>query len=119
MTEREYAPTYELPRGPRDTRSWYLDADPMAQVDYSLVDFAATHAGRSLLDLGCGIGGYSRALTDRGFAVQALDVVPATIAREHPTAQIDVLRGIYMRKLVVGDDGRWSTSKQARSTMHS
>ena len=26
-------------RGPRDTRSWYRDADPMEQVDHALVDF--------------------------------------------------------------------------------
>lgn len=66
--------TYELPRGPRDSRSWYLDVDPMSQVDYALVDFVHEHAGGRLLDLGCGTGGYARALSERGHDVIALDV---------------------------------------------
>jgi 2-polyprenyl-3-methyl-5-hydroxy-6-metoxy-1,4-benzoquinol methylase len=68
-------------RGPRDTRSWYRDADPMEQVDSALVDFVAEHAGRSVLDLGCGLGGYSRALAERGFDVRALDVAPDYVER--------------------------------------
>ena len=68
-------------RGPRDTRSWYSDADPMEQVDRALVDFVAEYAGRGILDLGCGLGGYSRALAERGFAVKALDVEPEYIER--------------------------------------
>lgn len=68
-------------RGPRDTRTWYRDADPMSQVDGALVDFVAAHAGRRVLDLGCGLGGYARALTDRGLDVQALDVVPEYVER--------------------------------------
>ncbi|HET8822498.1 MAG TPA: class I SAM-dependent methyltransferase [Thermoleophilaceae bacterium] len=68
-------------RGPRDTRTWYRTADPMEQVDGVLVDFVAEHAGRSVLDLGCGLGGYSRALAERGFDVRALDVVPDYVER--------------------------------------
>ncbi len=68
-------------RGPRDTRSWYRDADPMEQVDSALVDFVVEHAGRSVLDLGCGLGGYSRALAERGFDVRALDVAPDYVER--------------------------------------
>ena len=49
--------TYELPRGPRDSRRWYADADPMDQVDGALVDFVDENAGRSVLDLGCGLLG--------------------------------------------------------------
>jgi SAM-dependent methyltransferase len=74
-------PTHALPRGPRDTRSWYLDADAMQQVEHSLVDFVEQHAGRSVLDLGCGLGGYSRMLADRGFDVVAFDVVPEYVER--------------------------------------
>ncbi len=68
-------------RGPRDTRTWYRDAEPMDQVDAALVDFVSEHAGRRVLDLGCGLGGYSRALAERGFEVSALDVVPDYVER--------------------------------------
>jgi SAM-dependent methyltransferase len=73
--------TYALPRGPRDTRAWYRDADPMEQVDYALVDFVSQHAGHSVVDLGCGLGGYSKVLADRGFEVRAFDVVPEYVER--------------------------------------
>lgn len=73
--------TYALPRGPRDTRAWYRDADPMEQVDYALVDFVQQHAGPQLLDLGCGLGGYSKVLAERGFDVRAFDVVPEYVER--------------------------------------
>jgi SAM-dependent methyltransferase len=73
--------TYALPRGPRDTRAWYRDADPMEQVDDALVDFVAEHAGRVVLDLGCGLGGYTKALGERGFDVRGLDVVPEYVER--------------------------------------
>jgi SAM-dependent methyltransferase len=73
--------TYALPRGPRDTRAWYRDADPLEQVDYGLVDFVAEHAGPQLLDLGCGLGGYSKVLAERGFEVRAFDVVPEYVER--------------------------------------
>jgi SAM-dependent methyltransferase len=73
--------TYALPRGPRDTRAWYRDADPMEQVDYALVDFVLEHAGRSVVDLGCGLGGYSKVLGERGLDVRAFDVVPEYVER--------------------------------------
>jgi 2-polyprenyl-3-methyl-5-hydroxy-6-metoxy-1,4-benzoquinol methylase len=68
-------------RGPRDTRTWYRDAEPLDQVDDALVDFVSEHAGRTVLDLGCGLGGYSRALADRGLKMTALDVVPDYVER--------------------------------------
>jgi SAM-dependent methyltransferase len=73
--------TYALPRGPRDTRAWYRDADPMEQVDYALVDFVQEHAGRTVVDLGCGLGGYSKVLSERGFDVRGFDVVPEYVER--------------------------------------
>lgn len=53
----------------------------MAQVDGALVDFVREHAGRSVLDLGCGLGGYSKVLAEAGLDVQALDVVPEYVER--------------------------------------
>jgi SAM-dependent methyltransferase len=64
-----------MPRGPRDTRTWYRETDPLSQVDPPLVAAVTERAGRRVLDLGCGLGGYSRALADRGFDCYALDVV--------------------------------------------
>jgi SAM-dependent methyltransferase len=71
----------EMPRGLRDTRSWYLDADALEQVEESLVDFVAEYGGPSLLDLGCGLGGYSKRLAERGFEVIAFDVAPEYVER--------------------------------------
>ena len=73
--------SYALPRGPRDTRTWYRDADPMDHVDETLVGFVQVHAGPRLLDLGCGLGGYSEVLAERGFEVSAFDVVPEYVER--------------------------------------
>lgn len=63
-----------LPRGLRDTRSFYREADAREQVDPAILDWVAAHAGREVLDLGCGLGGYALALAERGFAVRGLDV---------------------------------------------
>ena len=93
-------------RGPRDTRSWYRDADPMEQVDAALVDFVAAHAGHTVLDLGCGLGGYSRALADRGFEVRALDVVPDYVERAR---SIGVDAGLYDGETLPLEDGSVDT----------
>jgi SAM-dependent methyltransferase len=94
--------TYALPRGPRDTRAWYRDANPMEQVDYALVDFVSEHAGRSLVDLGCGLGGYSKVLGERGFDVRGFDVVPEYVERARELGvRADVYDG---ERLPLADD---------------
>ena len=95
-----------MSRGPRDTRSWYLDADPMDRVDAALVDFVQEHAGRSVLDLGCGVGGYSRALGERGLDVKALDVVPEYVERAR---SIGVAAELYDGERVPLADGSVDT----------
>lgn len=93
-------------RGPRDTRTFYRDTEPMEQVDVAVVDFVAEHAGRSVLDLGCGIGGYSRALGDRGFAVTALDVLPDYVDRAR---SIGVEAAVYDGEHLPLEDGSVDT----------
>jgi SAM-dependent methyltransferase len=73
--------TYACPRGPRDSSRWYLDADPMEQVDGALVEFVAANAGPAVLDLGCGLGGYTKALAERGLDVRGIDVSPEYVER--------------------------------------
>jgi SAM-dependent methyltransferase len=93
-------------RGPRDTRTFYRDTEPMDQVDDAVVDFVAEHAGRSVLDLGCGIGGYSRALARRGFTMTALDVVPEYVERAR---SIGVDADLYDGERVPLEDGSVDT----------
>ena len=62
--------------GLRDTNDFYAEGDPLRWVDKSIVDEIKAVCGPSLLDLGCGVGGYSKTLMDAGFQVQALDVNP-------------------------------------------
>jgi 2-polyprenyl-3-methyl-5-hydroxy-6-metoxy-1,4-benzoquinol methylase len=93
-------------RGPRDTRTWYRHADPMDQVDRALVDFVVEHAGRSVLDLGCGLGGYSRALAERGLGVRALDVMPEYVERAR---SIGVDAELYDGERIPREDGSVET----------
>lgn len=67
--------------GPRNTNDWYDGQDPLALVDAGLVDIVADRAGRRVLDLGCGLGGYSVALGARGHLCSALDIQPRYVAR--------------------------------------
>ena len=53
----------------------------MEYVDVALVDFVQEHASPRLLDLGCGLGGYSKVLASSGFEVLAFDVVPEYVER--------------------------------------
>ena len=93
-------------RGPRDTRSWYRDADALEQVDEALVDFAARHAGQRILDLGCGLGGYSKRLGERGFELRALDVVPDYVERARA---LGVAAELYDGERLPLDDGAVDT----------
>lgn len=76
MAEEVSASRGVLPDGLRDTQQFYADGDPMQWVEPTLVDEVARRCGPTLLDLGCGLGGYSKALTARGYSVRALDVNP-------------------------------------------
>jgi SAM-dependent methyltransferase len=98
--------TYALPRGPRDTRAWYRDADPMEQVDYALVDFVQRHAGRSVVDLGCGLGGYSKVLAERGFEMRGFDVVPEYVERAR---ELGVRADVYDGERLPLEDGSVDT----------
>lgn len=64
----------------RDTKTWYLERDHLALVDPGLVEAIHAEAGREILDLGCGPGGYARVLQDRGHLVRALDINPEYVA---------------------------------------
>jgi SAM-dependent methyltransferase len=59
---------------PRDTKDFYLEGNPMGWVDRSLIEEIKRRCGPTLLDLGCGVGGYTRTLQDEGYDVRALDV---------------------------------------------
>jgi ubiquinone/menaquinone biosynthesis C-methylase UbiE len=63
-----------IPEGLRDTTNFYAHVNPMAVVDHSLADYVHEHGGQELLDLGCGLGGYSKVLMGHGHKVTALDV---------------------------------------------
>jgi SAM-dependent methyltransferase len=78
----------------------------MEQVDGALVDFVAAHAGRAVLDLGCGLGGYSRALAERGFELRGLDVVPDYVERAR---SIGVDAELYDGQRIPMEDGSVDT----------
>ena len=69
----------------RDTTNWYEGKDPVSVVDMSLIDILRGVAGASVLDLGCGIGGYSKVLERHGHRCLGLDV---------NQRYVDVARGI-------------------------
>jgi 2-polyprenyl-3-methyl-5-hydroxy-6-metoxy-1,4-benzoquinol methylase len=73
----------------------------MAQVDYSLIDLVQEHGGPRVLDLGCGLGGYSKVLAQRGFEVAALDVVPEYVERAR---ELGVAAKLYDGKTLPLDD---------------
>ena len=77
----------------------------MDQVDCALVDFAAAHAGPRVLDLGCGLGGYTQALAERGCEVRALDVSDEYVERARA---LGVAAEIYDGERMPLEDGTWT-----------
>lgn len=57
----------------RDTKIWYLGKDPMSLVSGNIIGFIKKRAGKKVLDFGCGLGGYSKRLSQLGFVCTALD----------------------------------------------
>jgi ubiquinone/menaquinone biosynthesis C-methylase UbiE len=80
------------PKGLRDTKNWYLDCDPLTMVDMDIIKFVHEHAGESILDLGCGIGGYSKTLQNLGHSVKALDVNEEYVEVARTKLGIDVAK---------------------------
>jgi SAM-dependent methyltransferase len=64
----------------RSADRYYLDKDPLAGVSGSILEFLKARAGRTVLDLGCGTGGYAATLQAAGFQVTAIDSNPAHVA---------------------------------------
>jgi SAM-dependent methyltransferase len=64
----------------RTADAHYLGRDPMSGVSASILEFVKTRAGRQVLDLGCGTGGYAASLQRAGFEVTALDQNAAHVA---------------------------------------
>lgn len=60
----------------RDTNDWYETKDPLSVVDWSLVEAVHGHAGSAVLDVGCGLGGYSAALKGLGHTCVGVDINP-------------------------------------------
>ena len=65
----------------RNTNDWYEDRDPLSVVDHDLIDILHRAAGGRVLDLGCGLGGYSARLRAFGHACVGLDVNASYVER--------------------------------------
>lgn len=71
--------TGSLPRSRADIYQPGLPAEPGHHYR-AFVRFAQAHAGRSILDLGCGYGAYSLALAAEGYRCVGCDINPAYLA---------------------------------------
>jgi SAM-dependent methyltransferase len=57
----------------RNAETMYVDQHPEARVSDEILDFVRRRAGRTILDFGCGTGGYATRLKRSGFEVTAVD----------------------------------------------
>ena len=68
------AATHRVTDDPRRTADrHYLGRDPLSGVSGSILEFVKARAGRRIVDLGCGTGGYALMLQRAGFEVTAFD----------------------------------------------
>lgn len=68
-------------RDPRRTADeYYLGKDPFMGVSGSILAFVKARAGHSILDFGCGTGGYAAMLQQSGHDVTGVDSNPAHVA---------------------------------------
>lgn len=58
----------------RDTNNWYANRSGYASRE--LVNFAMSHAGNRVLDIGCATGEYVKRLKDHGFECLGVDMNP-------------------------------------------
>lgn len=70
----------------------YVIGLPAVEPSSHLVEFAATEAGHSIVDIGCGYGAYALKLRERGHRVAGLELDPAAVARAREHG-LDVVHG--------------------------
>lgn len=77
----------------RSADQHYLGRDPLSGVSATILEFVKARAGRHVVDLGCGTGGYAVMLQRAGFEVTALDSNPdhvaAAVRLGVPARQVD------------------------------
>ncbi|HVN67313.1 MAG TPA: glycosyltransferase, partial [Candidatus Sulfotelmatobacter sp.] len=67
-------PLHNLEPVRRDTNDYYLDKDPLKLVSPAIIRYVKARAGHKVLDLGCGLGGYSAKLNALGFDCLGADI---------------------------------------------
>ena len=92
---------------PRNTRDWYEERDPLSVVDPSLIELIRERAGPRVLDLGCGLGGYSATLNRHGHRCRALDVNPRYVAAARA---LGVDASVFDGALIPFDDASFDTT---------
>jgi SAM-dependent methyltransferase len=85
---------------PLPMHRWSAVADPS---DVALL----THCVGATLDIGCGPGRMSEALTDRGACVLGIDVVPEAVALSRARGASALVRDVFGP---VPGEGRWDTA---------